>query len=364
MLAIIAVIGIALMSASCERRPLNERGSNNLLLRLKIELRVKNSGELPDPEVMRVIFFNPETGKRYTEDYVPAEGGYISVAPGNYNMIIYNFDTESTLVHGDNSTGTIEAYTNEISSALKSNALRAITKSLEKLEKEIEQNTATKGDAQTLAEEIDWANAMKDLQSRPIVYEPDHLFVARENVTIYNRTGEQVIEGYAESVVETYILAVRIKNKKYMASANALLTGQIRSNFIAYPKEEGKTDTNVTLYFNMNSDLTDFPEEKRAEIQQLQAEDKDLIWCTFNTFGKNPHVDTRLWLTILVTNTDGQTEEWHTDITDYFEDNEDQYIYIEEPFVDVPEPTPGGGGKGGFQPGVEDWEEEHHDILI
>ena len=138
-----------------------------------------------------------------------------------------------------------------------------------------------------------------------------------------------------------------------MASARALLTGQIASNFIGFPKEEGKTDTAVVLMFDMNAGTDKY--------------ENDIVVGKFNTFGKNPHVESRLWLTIIIKTVGGDTVEWHRDITDEFftEDAiEDQTIHIEEE-VEVPQPdNPGGGGGGGFQPGVDDWDEENVPINI
>lgn len=345
---------VALVAAvSCERRPLHEL-NNQILLKLRIELKVMNMVELPEPEVMRVVLFNPETGRKVTEDYVPAEGGYISVPPGTYDLIVYNFDTEATLVRNDGMHDEIEAYTNEISSALKSKMYNAIAKSTT-LIKAAAQTKADTDSTPFTSEDFAWAKAMDDLQNSSLIYEPDHLFVARDRITILNTSGEQVIETKAESVVETYYLSVKVKNIKNMASATALLTGQIASNKIGFEKEEGKTNTNVTLYFNM----------KPSEDEENENNDK--IEATFNTFGKLANAESRLWLTIVITNTDGTTVEWHRDITEEFKDNPLHWIEIVEGEIVIPEVGPGQGGStggGGFQPGVAEWEEEHHTIVI
>lgn len=341
---------------SCERRPLNEL-NNRILLRLKIELKIMNVVEIEQPEVMRVVLYNPETGRKVTEDYVPAEGGYISVPPGDYKIIVYNFDTESTLIRNDNMYYEIEGYTNEISSALKSKMYNTInhSASLIKSAARTKSGDASPDSVAVKSDDMVWVKAMEDLQKSALIYEPDHLFVARQNIRILNTSGEQVIESKAESVVETYYLSVNVKNIKNMASATALLTGQIASNKIGYEKEEGKTNTNVTLYFNM----------KASEDPENVNNDK--IEATFNTFGKLPNTESRLWLTIVITSTDGTTVEWHKDITDEFEDNPDHVINIVEDVIEIPDVNPGqggSGGNGGFQPGVAEWEEEHHTILI
>lgn len=348
----IAFLMTLILLTSCELRPLSDL-NKNLLLRLRINLQILNVTEPPQVEVMRVIFYDPKTNRRFTEDYVPSEGGYISVPPGDYKLIIYNFDTESTLIRNDAQLYQIEAYTNEISQQLKNKALSVISKSKAEIEKGAAQRRAnTRADDEVEVDTIsdedkEWAESMDGLENAKIVYEPDHLFVARDNITILNDVEEQVIEVEAETVVETYYLSVRVKNIKHMASANALLTGQIGSNFIAYPKEEGKSDDNVSLYFPLYA-ATD-------------ASENDMVHSTFNTFGKLPGKETKLWLTIFLTTQSGQTVEWHKDITDEFMNNPEHKIIIEEDAIIVPDPPAGSGG-GGFQPGVSEWEEEHHYI--
>lgn len=321
----------------CERRPL-EYGTTNINLHLKIQLNVMVNGQmetLPEPEMMRVMFFDPDTYELYTESYLPAGGGHISIPPGRYRFLAYNFDTEATLLRNDRNYNSIEAYTNEISSALKSNLLNALQYG--------KSATKNEGDA--------WDMALEKMVNHPIIYEPDHLFVSRNFVEIRNEEGTQVIEAEAETIVETWKISVRIKNGEYMASARALISGQIASNFIGLPKEEGKTDTDATLLFDMKAGTDD--------------DHNEIVVGQFNTFGKNPSAESRLWLTIIIKNTTGETVEWHRDITDEFmteEASTEQIITIEEE-VDIPPPDPGGGG-GGFQPGVGDWESEEIPIDI
>lgn len=336
---ILSVVLTSVILASCELRPLDEL-NKNLVLRLKIDLNIKNISSLPEPEIMRVIFYDPKTDKRYTEDYVPAEGGPISIPPGNYDVMVYNFDTESTLIRNDMSRLRIEAYTNEVSSQVRNNAINSIKKA----------NVKSKASTDGGSEPVDsaWLKAMERLENTKIVYEPDHLFVARDNITIYERSGEQVIETQAETVVETYFLSVRVTNIKYMATANALLTGQIGSNFIGFPKEEGKSDDDVTLFFQME-----------AGTDSLE---NDVVKTTFNTFGKLPGEESRLWLTIILTSQTGESVVWHRDITDEFLNNPNHRIVIVENPIVVPIPDPGTSTGGGFQPGVAEWEEEHHFI--
>ena len=343
-LVIFLLMALALLTG-CKRRPLEYRTAS-IDLKLNLHLNVVINGKLeniPEPEMMRVMFFDPETYDLYTESYLPAGGGRITIPPGKYKLLAYNFDTESTLLRNDRNFYSIEAYTNEVSSALKNNMMNALRYG---------KSAITRGDADDI-DEAAWDYAIEEIINNPVVYEPDHLFVSREDVEILNKEGEQVIEAEAETIIETWKISVRIKNGEYMSSARALLTGQIGSNHIGFPKEEGKTDTDVTLMFEMNAGT--------------DAEDNDILVGTFTTFGKNPSKESRLWLSIVIKNLAGETVEWHSDITDEFmtDDAEtEQTIHIEQE-INVPEPDPGsGGGGGGFQPGVDDWEQEDIPINI
>ena len=327
--------------SGCERRPL-EYGSSNLDLRLNIKLDVKVNGQvknLPKPEMMRVMFFDPDTYELVTESYLPAEGGRISLPPGRYKFIGYNFDTEATLLRNDRNYYSIEAYTNEISSALKSSLLSSI---------QYGRSAATKtGDDRA------WSAAFSKVMENPIIYEPDHLFVSHQDIEVFNTSEPQTIETEAETIIETWKISVKISNEQYIASARALITGQIASNFIGLPKEQGKTDTDATLMFDMDAGS--------------DSRENDVLVGTFNTFGKNPNVESRLWLTIIIKTVGGDTLEWHRDITEEFTMDDainDQTIHIEDGEIVIPEPENPAGGSGGFQPGVNDWDEEDIPINI
>lgn len=334
---------IAVFVTGCRRREL-EYGNATINLRLNIHLNVRVNGviqELPAPEMMRVMFFDYATYDLITETYLPPEGGRVSLPPGKYKFIAYNFDTESTLLRNDRNYYSIEAYTNEITTAMKSSILNSIRYG----------RSATRASEDENID--DWTAILNEIQNNLVIYEPDHLFVSHQDIEVLNVEEDQTIEAEAETIIETWKISVRIKNSQNMASAKALLTGQIASNFIGFPKEEGKTDTDVTLLFDMSAGT--------------DLEYNDIVVGQFNTFGKNPHVESRLWLTILIKTLDGEMLEWHRDITDEFFTElavEDQEIYIEDE-IDIPEPNPGTQvGGGGFQPGVDEWEVEDIPINI
>lgn len=314
------------LSVGCHRRPLDDM-NDGLYLNLNIERKVQNhEGLVAKPELMRVLFYDTSTLGFASDDYVLPDGGYINALPGKYNMLVYNFDTERTLIRGEGDISTLEAYTNDIPSSTRTTLLTRL-------------NASSKADfvAPSAAERI--------------VYEPDHLFVAREDVEVFRRSGIQNLYAHASTIVETYYLAVNIKGGRNLASAQALLSGQAESNKFGF--EGGVSDRSVTLYFDMKGGIND-------------KYNTEVLHTTFNTFGKHPNETSRLWLTIVVTNTNGETITWQKDITDEFKDNDEKYIYIEEdpdnPLV-IPDPPPSAGG-GGFQPAVDEWETIYEDVII
>ena len=339
----ILAFAILAVLTGCERRELQyENVIVDLNLNLNLNVRVNGRIEkMPDPEMMRVMFFDPYSYDFVTETYLPAKGGRVTIAPGKYKFIAYNFDTEATLIRGDKNYDTIEAYTNEVSSALKSNMLNALRYG--KLAH------ATKADPESDV----WETAIRKVQESAVIYEPDHLYVSHQDIEVLNIQGTQTIEAEAETVIETWQISVRIKNEQYMASARALLTGQIASNFIGLPKEEGKTDTDVTLMFDMNA--------------AFDSDSNDIVVGQFNTFGKNPKVESRLLLTIIIKTVGGDTISWTRDITDEFmmeENIENQTIEIIDETIEIDPPENPTGGNGGFQPGVDDWDQEDIPITI
>lgn len=63
------------------------------------------------PETMRVMFYPKDGEGRKVDGYLPAAGGEMKVPPGNYAVVVYNFNTESVQIRGEESYETIEAFT-------------------------------------------------------------------------------------------------------------------------------------------------------------------------------------------------------------------------------------------------------------
>lgn len=64
------------------------------------------------PEGMQVIFYPKDERGKKKSAYWSATGGEVAVPPGHYSVVVYNYDTETVLIRGEESYETIQAYTN------------------------------------------------------------------------------------------------------------------------------------------------------------------------------------------------------------------------------------------------------------
>lgn len=324
--AIIAVLLVALLAGSCQRRPFSQR-TTGVDLRLRIETEIVNNADVEMPENMRVDMFDVETGDLKYTDYVGPEGGYIYPEPGMYDMVVYNIGTEATQIRNERCFDEVEAYTDDVSAFIKSQ----LAKFLEMRAKERSQSAV-------------------EAEEERVVWQPDHLFVGRKlGVAVPMFLEEEgrreiVIELEAESVVETWVVEVRpVEGTQWIDGVVSLMSGQAESTLIASGED---TENQVSVYFEM-------------EVMDNDDGTKSLKG-TFNTFGKLPHARSDLSFDLNVTDTGGNDHHFRFDVTDRFEDNEERYILIEQKIV-IEEPK---AGAGGFDPKVEDWEDVNTDIKL
>jgi len=323
-----------LLTASCERRPLMD---SELMTEIRVEVDVKAISNVTcdiynekiqkpeiSPEVMHALFFNRKNGQLSAESFISekemnAEGeqvftGHIAIMPGEYQMLIYNFGTESTIVKNHYTWEDAEAYTNKVSEKTLS-------------------SYRTRNDA---ANEI-------------VVYEPDHLVVAsKEKEYIPYHTDIHTISANAVSVVESYYLQIKVDGLEYVSSAQAFLSGMVSGNKIS--QNERITDPENTVYFTLT-----------------KSDDKGVpVICNiFNTFGRIDNSYNRLEVTFDIKTIDGRTVQKSFDISDLFLTEDcikHHWLLLDEVIKIDPPETPSTGG--GFAPEVEDWEHENHDVIL
>lgn len=339
MLHIILVLGLLVSLVSCERRPLvevTEQTNVRVYVKLNTILNVTTgiyNEYIPvpkvSPKVIRVIFYDPETKELLTQGFVSQRGvdeegneyieGAVSVRPGIYDVLCYNFDTPTTMVENVNSWYDILAYTSEISDALYAR--------------------------------FESRNDMEGIKPR-VYYEPDHLIVAREeNVLIPEHTDVFYLETEAASVVDSYYIQIRLKNGQYASDATALLTDLAPSNKIG-----------LNQPINTEYAATFFEMHRSSNPLSSRSDDEEVLCAVFNTFGKrpddiDPSVESQLFVTFNVITVEGKVVELTVDMDDIFltEDAQKRHWLLIDKVFEIPVPS----GGGGFKPEVDDWDEEN-----
>ena len=351
-LALVVVVG-------CHRRPLLE-ASSLIQIRIRVNVdvvtnvnaNIRNTVHLYnsnttlwepklaqlDPSTMRVLVYDPQTDKllsqsfisntSYDEDGHKMFSGTLGISHGDYNFLVYNFDTPTTKVEQENNEETILAYTDEIPSQLKSAWF----------------GTKTESEPGT------------DFMDLSIRYEPEHLLVANEaNVRISPHDTLVVVETTAYTVVDTYYLQIRVEGIQYASSATAVISGLSPSNKIG-----------MNLRIEQPSSAVAFDMSKGWD-DALSGENKDVLCAVFNTFGKIPEITSDLRVTFNVVDTAGNLVQYETSLDNTFQTEEAilyHWLIINETMV-IPNPQPGPTpSSGGFQPQVDDWQEEEGTLVF
>jgi hypothetical protein len=303
-----------------------------VILNLEIDTDILHHEVKTLPTDMVVHLYDPETGKLVYTDYVGPKGGEIHPLPGEYDMVVYNFGTESTIVQNDKHFHEIEAYTNEVSSFLRSQ----LKQFLAKRAKAAQERAATK----------DPVEAENEL----VVNQPDHLFVGwYHNLNVPSLLEDEEIQEVtirveAASVVETWLVEIRnVIDAHLITETSALMSGQKGSVHIG---PNMASDKIVNIYFDFKV------EDNGSGGKCLKGK--------LNTFGMYTDKADAIYLDISVGNKGGGAQYFNFDITDKCRNNAQRHIIIEEPITIVESE----GGGGGFKPEVDDWEDINTDINL
>ena len=351
------VLGIAL-AISCERRPLHDP-SELVTIRIKVDVKavtnvntnVRNCVELYgsnaslwdekigqlDPEMMRVLVYDPFSDRLLTQSFISSstvdeEGnkvfeGTLGISHGRYNFLVYNFDTPTTQVTSENTESNILAFTDEISPAMRAKYM------------------GTRNDPQQ----------PDPYENVHIHYEPEHLMVANHrDIYIEPHDTLVVVKTEASTVVDTYYLQVRVEGLQFASSATAVISGLSPSNHIGLKLRDNKPSSAVIFDLQKGRDLS------------LTGDNKDILCAVFNTFGKISESTSKLYITFNVYDTAGNLLQYTADMDTIFETElaiEKHWLIIDESYFHIVIPDPGVNpptphGDGGFQPRVDDWEDE------
>ena len=327
--------------ASCHRRPLfdaEERIEIKVLVNIKAIANVTTgiyNEKIPVPdlttEMMRVMVYDPTSKNLLTQSFISnrtvAEDGSqilegtLNISYGSYDFVVYNFDNPTTQIRDENNEKTILAYTSPISPAMRA---RYLSKA---------------GEEETLS----------------INYEPDHLVVAREHdLYISPHDTLIVVETEARTIVDTYYIQIHVEGMEYASSANAVISGLSPSNLIGY--NERTEDPTAAVAFDL----------VKSQDDRYPGENKDVLCAVFNTFGKIESASSELYVTFNVVDTEGNLLQYQTSLDTIFKTQEaieNHWLLIDDTWV-IPNPKPNPSGGGGFQPQVDDWEEEEGSISL
>ncbi len=310
---ILLVVVAALLSVTCQRRPIEEQYLK-VYLDLSIEKEITNYNYV-DPGLMRVAFFDATTGEYLSHDFVSSKGGYIFAPYGDVDMVVYNIEAGETRVRNYYAWRDVEAYTNVISEQQRSPFTRY------------------------LQSRVETRPSYDDIRVTP-----GHLFVARErgiHIPQHINNDVFIIKTTARTIVESWTVEINgITGMEWVGSVAMMLSGQVSSNYIA---TNTRSDYPVAIYFDVAS------ASRRSTT----------LSSRFETFGREKTSGDAAILSILFTDVAGHPYMYNFDVSDQMEDNPLQHIVINGE-IDIPKPEVGGG----FAPTVDEWKEFIYDVEI
>lgn len=328
----LASVFALLIVSGCHRRPLEDPAE---FTRVKVKVNVdgiqnvtcdiyndKISHPVIEPTAMHVLFFTQKGGEVAAETFITNVStdengtryvsGDVAIAPGDYKMLIYDFGTETTIVSNYHDFYGASATTEPVSSSLRSRFA-----------------------------------AKTDAGNYEIYNEPDHLVVASsedENVPWHDDI--YTIYADAQSVVESWYLQIKVDGAQYISGAQAILSGMVSSNRIA--TNTRVTDPEAAVWF---------------QLQKSEDNGEPVICAIFNTFGRINDSTNNLAITFDIKTVDGKSLQKTFDISNLFlKENavKHHWLLLEEK-IKIDPPTDKGGG---FDPAVDDWDNENTDIDI
>lgn len=361
---ILMLLAVLVSSAACIRRDLNDanelvrilidvnvRTVTNVNANVRESIRLYNSNktlwepklEQLDPKVMRVLVYDPNSDRLLSQSFISNTetkengdkvfSGTLRISHGDFNFLIYNFDTPTTQVTSENTENNILAYTDEISASSR---------------------MALLGGRKVTAEEDD------PYKGTVIRYEPEHLLVANERgVRISPHDSLVVISTEASTVIDTYYIQIRVNGLQFASSATAVISGLSPSNHIGL--NERTIDPSAAVVFEL----------QKGQDMEIAGENKDVLCAVFNTFGKIEQISSNLVVTFNVIDTAGNLLQYTANLDNVFDSelcHKYHWLIIEDAFITIPDPHQGGGGEqagnGGFQPQVDEWVQEVGEITL
>lgn len=296
------------MLTGCSRRDILEDLSVS-----GVNIRLNWSGvtdKLPDG--MRAIFYPKDAKSRKMDAYFSAQGGEVEVPPGRYSVVIYNYNTESVQIRGEEAYETIEAFTGH-------------------------------------CQGVNYPDAGH------MVWEPDPLYVVNvEELYIQNSNEILQLDYKPKLVVNTYSFSTEAAGLNYVMN----VVGYVEGMADCYRLGTGKKScSGCPIYFEL-------------------SRSGNKIKGSFNAYGSPTggmtRTDALLKLTLAFVKVDYSVQKIEMDITEVIKAVEDStppagsedvvppeiQLPVEEGGIEVEKPTSPPVGDGGFGGDVGDWGEE------
>ena len=330
--------GVVMFAAGCHRRPLYDMDD---LLRIKVTIDLDTVSNVmtniynenvtkpnTNTDKLRVFLYDHDRNTTLAQTFLDDKSwdeaghqvlsGYMHISYGTFDFLIYNFDTPNNLYKNENSESSIEAYTSEMT------------------------------------------RTPEDLT---VSYQPDHLMVAREQgFRVSPHTETPTLETTAHTCINTYYIQIHVEGMRYVTGCSATISGLYSGN--KFGCDSGRAgilgeridEPSTCVYFTM----------EKGSDPNLAGENKDVLCALFNTFGKIEDVTSNLYVTFKAVDTEGNQLQKTVNLDVVFRSEdaiERHWLLLDETWT-IEDPVPHSVVGGGFQPVVDDWDEQHGEIAL
>ncbi len=342
-IAYITLLIVAAMAiAACHRRPLHDM-EERITLKVTVDVdTVCNIGryiyndqlEVPNTntDMLRLFIYDKQTHKQIGQKLISNksydEAGhqvftdYLNISYGTYDFLVYNFDTPNTFIKEENDEDAILAYTTDVPKAV---------------------SNYFGGQAAT--------------------YQPDHLMVAQEQqFYVAPHTELPTLEMVAHTCINTYYIQIHVEGLQFVSGCSAIISGLYNSNKFGCESTSPWTvgqriaDPATSVYFTM----------EKGTDKNIAGDNKDVLCAVFNTFGKIEDQHSNLYVVFNAVDAQGNRLQKSVSLDQVFRTEnalQRHWLLLEDTWViDNPQPDP--VNSGGFQPSVDDWEEQYGEIEL
>lgn len=316
------VIAALMFLTSCQREEI-VYPTSNYYLAITVEPDVQQK-DYVKPTIFVASFYDVETGKLAYSTFVRSEshpmglpaGGFVTgITPGDYDLIIYNFDTHVTSIEEKGWYDRIYAF-------------------------------------------AEVAGRSKDV---PITYAPDHLYWHKERVHvpyITEHDGVHIIRASLRTVLESWTVIIDgVKNANLATGIVFYISGQAIGRYLG--KDELVGQRSIVMFGGRPEAVDVLPVE--PDVVETKAEDEEpyVIVGDYTTFGRLAGVD-RILLTMQIAGPNGSVYTAQEDVTAQVIDPANtEHVIRATVDIEIQERP-----DGGFNPEATPWEPDVTKIIL